>query len=387
MATKTKKTEEKPKTEKKLPEIKLAANFKETGNIYMDMALSGGKGMPLGASILLFAPPGTGKTTIVADTIRSLLKKYEEEGSPNKVLFIDVEDSSQLLSNFGLQKYLGKSFLYRRGMITFEELEPICSAILGTTKDADMKEQYKDVKVIVIDSLSSVQSKAKLEKDIGAGDFGSNAKERGEFYTKYLPLFTEKEITQFYIAQVRKNITQMPMVGAPDKKSATTDADKHWSHIIMNLKPAAVGSRSDVKGTSKSTQTLITGEVVELADTKKILITTSGSGEVKNRYGCFPDIKALLRLGVGTSNVAFMFDVLSNLKYLTEGKNSKCYKFSEEYLKALGEDKIIGVDDLTVKEARAFIREHLRDSVGFLKSKDQYKLVIKSDRDDDDGLF
>jgi hypothetical protein len=82
-----------------------------------------------------------------------------------------------------------------------------------------------------------------------------------------------------------------------------------------------------------------------------------------------------------------MFDVLSNLKYLTEGKNSKCYKFSEEYLKALGEDKIIGVDDLTVKEARAFIREHLRDSVGFLKSKDQYKLVIKSDRDDDDGLF
>src|SRR5574344_1581677 len=78
MVTKTKKTEEKPKTEKKLPEIKLAANFKETGNIYMDMALSGGKGMPLGASILLFAPPGTGKTTIVADTIRSLLKKYEE---------------------------------------------------------------------------------------------------------------------------------------------------------------------------------------------------------------------------------------------------------------------------------------------------------------------
>ena len=47
--------------------------FIETGNIGLDLALSDGKGLPMGASILLWAKPGSGKTTIVADASKRLI--------------------------------------------------------------------------------------------------------------------------------------------------------------------------------------------------------------------------------------------------------------------------------------------------------------------------
>ena len=62
--------------------------FIETGNIGFDLALSNGKGIPVGASVLLWADPGCGKSTILADVSKRLLKRSKKNNIPFKVLYI-----------------------------------------------------------------------------------------------------------------------------------------------------------------------------------------------------------------------------------------------------------------------------------------------------------
>ena len=58
--------------------------FIETGNIGFDLALSNGKGIPVGASVLLWADPGCGKSTILADVSKRLLKRSKKNNIPFK---------------------------------------------------------------------------------------------------------------------------------------------------------------------------------------------------------------------------------------------------------------------------------------------------------------
>ena len=60
--------------------------FLETGNIGFDMALSNGLGMPLGSSILIWAEPACGKTTLFADVSKRLIKLHKAKGEVFKVL-------------------------------------------------------------------------------------------------------------------------------------------------------------------------------------------------------------------------------------------------------------------------------------------------------------
>ena len=45
----------------------------ESGNVGLDIALTDGKGIPLGANIMLFGLPGTGKTTLIGDFLKRIL--------------------------------------------------------------------------------------------------------------------------------------------------------------------------------------------------------------------------------------------------------------------------------------------------------------------------
>ena len=88
-------------------------NFISTGNIGFDFALSEGRGLPLGASILLWADPGCGKSTLLADISRRLLDIHKSKDQPFKVLYIAAEGSRELMVSMGLQEYMkSKDFIY-----------------------------------------------------------------------------------------------------------------------------------------------------------------------------------------------------------------------------------------------------------------------------------
>ena len=90
--------------------------YVETGNVGLDLALSNGKGLPMGSSVLFWAKPGSGKTTVVADACRRLIQKYKANGETFKVLYIAIEDCIELMRSLGLGPYIkSKDFLYARG--------------------------------------------------------------------------------------------------------------------------------------------------------------------------------------------------------------------------------------------------------------------------------
>ena len=241
----------KAKTKEKLGNIKtvsledLAPTFRETGCVPMDLALTNGKGMPVGASILMYAPAGVGKTTIFADMCRNLIESSLAKGEEYKIVYVDVEGSRNLLLSMGLGKYMiSGNLILKEGAITFAQLEDIYAKILAwheldsedSKNSKKLDPEYKDVKLIIVDSLSQVQSQALMEKGVDDGDFGSNAKERSRFYPKYFARCKACGVTNMYIAQMRVNVNAVGMFDPKEKPAVSTSDLFNYDIIIKASK-------------------------------------------------------------------------------------------------------------------------------------------------------
>ena len=84
----------------------------ETGNVGLDLALTDGKGLPMGSSTLFWAKPGSGKTTIVADASKRLIQSARSRGEIFRVLYLGVEDSRELMSSLGMDEYIESEIFY-----------------------------------------------------------------------------------------------------------------------------------------------------------------------------------------------------------------------------------------------------------------------------------
>ena len=159
----------------------------ETGDIGLDLALTDGKGLPMGSSILFWAKPGCGKTTVVVDACKRLIQKAKATKKPFKTVYIGVEDSKGLISSLGMDEYIESGdFLYISGQLCWRQIEIIYTlALRGEGK-------FKDVKLIAIDSINNVLSDQNMKASVADGDFGTKARERSNFYSKFLPLCKEK---------------------------------------------------------------------------------------------------------------------------------------------------------------------------------------------------
>ena len=49
------------------------------------------------SSLILWGPPGCGKTTLFADVARRLIKAHKAQGEPFRVLYLAVEGSKELM--------------------------------------------------------------------------------------------------------------------------------------------------------------------------------------------------------------------------------------------------------------------------------------------------
>ena len=381
------------KTKEKLGNIKtvsledLAPTFRETGCVPMDLALTNGKGMPVGASILMYAPAGVGKTTIFADMCRNLLESSLAKGEEYKIVYVDVEGSRNLLLSMGLGKYMiSGNLILKEGAITFAQLEDIYAKILAwheldsedSKNSKKLDPEYKDVKLIIVDSLSQVQSQALMEKGVDDGDFGSNAKERSRFYPKYFARCKACGVTNMYIAQMRVNVNAVGMFD-PKEKPAVSTSDLFNYDIIIKASKSENNQNKDIAKISVQTAFGKT----ELQNRCIVTLKSSRGKDVKNRYCTLPDMPLMVEYGKRVVNSYTLREMLIGLGFVID-KGSGYYSITADLAEGLGLDMDLD-KSYRKKDINVMVSQNIDKILLYLKSKDKYKLLVE-DANYDDGL-
>ena len=331
--------------------------FIHTGNIGFDLAISNGRGLPVGSSALFWAPPGCGKTTILADVCKRLLSSNKGKKKPYKVLYIAVEDSRQLMDDMGLKPYMeSRDFIYVQKGFCWRQVEQIYDNVLSG------REPWGDVKLIIIDSINNILSDSNKNKSVADGDFGTRARERTSFEAKYLPMCKEKGVTTLFIAQVRNN-TDAGLYG-PKKKAATSDGDKHNVELI--IKCAALKSSADAIKVSVTTafgkEDDLLGYPVKLE---------SKSSDCKNRFFRGLPAEVFVKLGEGCDNGYVLRKLLEFHGYISS--SAGWYQFSKE----LCDGFKLPSGKFRKDEISRLALEKAGDLVSFLQKMGKYNLNPK----------
>lgn len=332
--------------------------FIETGNIGFDLALSNGKGIPVGASVLLWADPGCGKSTILADVSKRLLTRSKKNNVPFQVLYIDTEGSRGLFYSMGLRPFIkSHDFILVDKAMCWRSVETLYDAILNKVKG------FENIKLVIIDSVNNIQSDANTQKSVADGDFGSKAKERTGFYTKYFGLCKERGISTMLISQVRQNL-EAGVMAFDKRKAAVSWADKHNVDIILKC------SKSSIASEDKSELTKIKSAFGdELDSSTYIFKMTSKGADCKNRFFEGRMASVLVKQGKGVDNSFALTKLLKFNGLVTVGGG--WYSFNKDICKPLG----LPEGSLRKAEINKAIRENMGPLVELLKEIGKYNLV------------
>lgn len=342
--------------------------FIESGTVGLDLALSGGKGLPLGDWITVVADPGCGKTTLFADALRRLAKRHKAVGVPFKALYIDVENSKGLLVSMGLGEYLiDGTITHIPGRTTFEELDALYDAVFS-----DTNELLKDVKLIIIDSITGVISDWSTENGVEKAEFGNDAKALTKLLKKYVPLHEEKKITTVAICQVRQR--QGATAYEEKTKGAVISSLYHSSTILMKMKKSTSKQNKEMKTIKVQT---VEG-IVDMQEKFIITLSTLGN-EKKNRYGAIPDVTVLMHYGQRAINQYTVKNLLLGWGYV-KASSAAYYNVSKDL-------PIEGIKDTTYTktELNYLITQNLGAIVEFLKVNNQYTPTMGNVKEEDDG--
>ena len=335
---------------------RLETHFIETGNIGFDLGFSNGLGLAEGSSALFWADAGIGKTTLVGDICRRLLDKAHNAGTPFRVLYIATENSKELLKDLGLEKYMvSRDFLYLgETQICWRDIEKLyTAAILGTKKG------FENIKLIVIDSVNTVLSDANKDKSGADGDFGSKAKERSNFYAKYLPLCSEKGITSFFISQARQK--QDAGMYEDSKKAAVSFADRHTVEVIFKCTKKAFRT-----GDGKVKIKTVNGDYIE--ERKYILTLNSSATDCKNRFCKGLPSEILMIRGEGADNSYPLRKLLEFNGYIKA--KGAWYTFDSEIVQLIKAPE----NNLRLSAVDDCIKNNMGTLVEFLKERGQYRI-------------
>lgn len=344
----------------KLAEPEPETEFVETGNIGFDMAISNGKGLPLGNSILFWGAPGCGKTTLFADVARRLIKSHKAQGEPFKVLYLAVEGSKELMKKLGLREYIdSRDFIYIEKRFTWSQIETFYDMVLGN------KGAYKDVKLIVIDSINNVLSEQNVKNSVSSGDYGTRAKERTNFWAKYLPICKQKKISTFMVAQMRQKQNTINSPFAETEKAAAGFADLHNADVIFKCKKFT-NNKDSVKVITKTAYG-------ENKDTVRYVLMLDPTNAVsKNRIDQTYQCEILLEKGFGAHNYYSLRKMLILHGFIKE--SGAWYNFTKEVAEGLKiSDKKMYLDAIN-----EIIKENANAFVNLLKEADCYFIVAKN---------
>ena len=333
--------------------------FIETGNIGFDMAVSNGKGLPLGNSILFWGSPGCGKTTLFADVARRLIKSHKAEGEPFRVLYLAVEGSKELMKKLGLREYIdSRDFIYIERRFTWSQVELLYDAVLAG------KGEYKDVKLIVIDSINNVLSDQNIKNSVSSGDFGTKAKERTNFWAKYLPICKQKKITTFMVAQMRQKQDAGTSMFAEKEKAAAGFADLHNADVIFKCKK--------LTNNDDSKKVITKTAFGESKDTiRYVLMLDPTNAASKNRIDKTYQCEILLEKGFGAHNYYALRKMLILHGLLK--KNAGWYNFPKEVAESID----ITDKKMYLNEINELIKANAGTLVNLLKETGCYSIVPK----------
>lgn len=328
----------------------IRTSYIETGNIGFDMALSNGKGLPVGSSILLWANPGCGKTTLTADISKRLIKTHKARGEEFKVLYLAVEGSRDLMIKMGLGSYMrSHDFIYIEKGLRWRDIETFFNAVLNGKGD------YAGVKLIVIDSANNVLSDSNEEKSVADHEYGTRAQEKSKFFSKYLPKCKEAGVSVILISQVRQNL-DAGLFGEK-KKAAATDGDKHNVDIIIKCSQL-LSHKDSVK---EVTETAFgTDKIVE----RYIMLLDPTSSSCKNRYEITHKCELMIDKGKGIQNFYVLRKLLVYHGFMTEASgyytflSPLCELLEAEEGKKYRKDTVHDIIGKNTGKVVAFLKEH-----------------------------
>lgn len=328
----------------------------ETGNVGMDLVLTDGKGLPMGSSTLFWARPGSGKTTVITDTCKRLIKKFRGTETPFRVLYLAVEDSRGLMTALGMDEFIdSKEFLYVHGQLCWRQVERLYEAVLAG------HENFENIKLIVIDSINNVLSDQNTKNSAADGDFGTKARERSAFYSKILPLCKEKGISSFFISQARKKQGAPQTQYAEQNRAAVSDVDLHNVDII--LKCSANSQSPDAEDLIEKTAF---GE--EKVNLRRVFKMDPRAADCKNRYITGNTVELLFEKGSRVLNF-FAVKKLMEVNKLIRGSGT-WFSFDPELCSTfnLPENKI------QRKEVNEIVETHIGEFIDLLKKMGKYKV-------------
>ena len=359
-----------------------------SGDIGLDLCLSNGQGIPLGANIMLFGLPGTGKTTIFCDTIVRTMRRYRNAGIPFRCHYIDSETSKELLNATGVmefvydkEEYHPQQVIYHDYVNSFDYLEDVYDRMVNKKGDV----WNKDVHFVFIDSITNLLADSQLENDVNKADFGDNARARKKLYQKWLQPIKAKGITQFWSVQmsVKQGATQYE----DPKKPAVSEFDKHNMDIIIKLTANKDTRKVDIKKTVVKT---IEGEK-EIIKKYFVTMDPNQANHTKNRYGQNIPINVMLYPGKGVINAYILRQLLESHKFIKK-LDSQNFSISPEFAEYMGKEKLdqVGIDDIEKVPRKPNINTlcslNNAEIERLLRERDCMKVVVEEE-EDDDGLF
>lgn len=339
----------------------LVTEFEETGNIGLDMALTNGKGVPVGSYVILTAGNGAGKTTTCMDLVKRVLLRWDKNNiKDNKVIYIDMEGSKDLAYRLGFGEYIENgTLLYKPGPCLIGHLEAIAKGIL------EGKKQVQGVKYIFIDSITNLLCDKEQNAEVEKGDFGNAVAARNKFYKKYLAALEELGITIFGISQQRKKQQVMNAYEDPNK-SAVADGDLHYADVIIKVAKTSGGNDAETK--KKEVFNATTGKTDKISYQFKVTYSTYGD---KNRYGHFPPVTTLMTYGKGCNNWYILKTLLTSYKYLHNAGSASApkYNLAPDLVASVGEEPEV---DMSKKALREYLTRNVGAIKDFLRANDTY---------------
>jgi len=327
-----------------------------TGIIPMDILLSGG--IREGDMIMLYSPPGLGKTTLVLHMARRLM---EEHGK--KVLFIDLEAGmANMIESQGMLPYIEKGlFHFVDKLQTIGHLEKMLEGLVQQDEPA--------YDVIVIDSITNAIDDSLLTRSVTDTMVAGQAKAMTYFLQKFRVLLRNKGITTFLVNQERANLEARTQYDKKTK-SAGCQALHYQPDVIIALKKD--GGRQGGSDITEKRTTLKGEEDVPVG-----CYVSARADKNRKGFSKVPIVFPLL-YAKGVSNAYFLVDLLKSKGYV---KVSGAYHKTNIIPCTAGEEWNI----YTGKRFYRWVKDNFKEIDEFLKRDGAYTLV--HDKNDNEEIL
>jgi recombination protein RecA len=290
-----------------------------TGSTLLDLAISGGNGLPGGIFVEIFGPSGTGKTVLLSEIAGGVKR------AGGDVMFNDPEGR--------LNKQFAQLFDLNMDEIEYYQPNTVPETFLPIHKWEP--ENADKINGIMADSLAALSTDMEMDKDEGDKMGGRRAKEFSEHLRKVARVLTQKNYLLVASNQIR------------EKMDAMAFGEKYYSPGGKAIEFYA-SVRLKVKGPVEKMKRKIKVKGKELQRTYGIVVEVE---VVKNSVAA-PYKKALV-------SIIFDYgidDIRENLKFIKQHTGATTYELGGESL-----DKSLDVAIQKVEENG--LEKQLKDEV------------------------